>query len=105
MKNNVKVNVASFYEAFQKFLSYGGNDSITENIVTSFSELKEKGRIGYGLPSDYWDGNHSSRNSWVTLCRIEEPTLFYVVKYHEEVNDKWEGRSKRTETSVFVPNE
>ena len=106
MKNaEVKVKVASFYEAFKTFLSYAGEGCIDENVISSFSELKEKGVIGYQLPSRYWDGNHSHEHSWVSLYRVEDPTLFYVVKYYEEIDDKWEGFRKRTETNVFVPNE
>jgi len=102
---NVKTKVASFYEAFEKFLSYGGRSSITEDVVASFSELKEKGHISYDLPSRHWDGNWSHEYSGAHLYRIEEPTLFYVVRFWEETDDNREGRSKRTETTVFVPNE
>jgi len=100
--NTTTVKVASFLEAFSKFLSYS-DGSLTVSTLASFAELKEKKAIKYGNETLYWHGNHSSSNSYVELLLIEEPCLFYIVKYHySECSD---NSHSRTETSIFVPNE
>lgn len=99
---NSKVFVASFYEAFQKFLSYS-DDSLSLSTLASFAKLKEEGRISYSNEDRYWHGNHSHCEEWVELVMIVEPIRFYVVRFHySEMSD---NSHSRTETTVFVPNE
>lgn len=102
MKDNIKVNVASFRDAFQKFLSYSdGSFGIEE--LTSFSELKEKGVISYRNQEVRWYGNHCSSQEYIELCMVETPCRFYVVRYlYVEISN---NSCRKTETNVFVPNE
>jgi len=99
---NTTVKVASFLEAFAKFLSYS-DGSLTVNELASFAELKSNKRIKYGNESQYWNGNHSNSSSYVELLLVEEPCTFYVVKYH--YLERSDNSHSRTETSIFVPNE
>ncbi len=99
-KETVSVKVASFMEAFKKFLSYS-DGSLDINTLTSFSELKQVGRITYSNQEERWCGNHHSSNSYVELFHVEQPTTFYIVKYH--YNENSDNSHSRTETSVFVP--
>ena len=97
MKTSVKVS--SFLEAFNKFLSYS-DGSIDINTLSSFSKLKEDKKIEFHNETQYWCGNHHSSNSQVELFLVEEPVLFYVVKFHySEMSDR---SNSYTETSVFV---
>jgi hypothetical protein len=108
MKNNINVRVASFRDAFQKFLSYSDGSFGVEELA-SFSKLKEKGAIGYRNKEQLWDGNHSSSQEFVELCMVETPFIsdnpcrFYVVSYLYVENSN--NSCRRKETHVFVPNE
>ena len=98
---NTTVKIASFMEAFKTFLSYC-DDSLDVNTITSFSELKEKKVIRHTNRTEYWCGNHHSSESYSELYMVEEPCLFFVVKYrYIEMSD---NSHKSTETKVFVPN-
>lgn len=102
MKTTVKVKVASFLEAFSKFLSYS-DGSLSINTLASFAKLKETKKIEFENETQYWHGNHSSCKSSAELLLVEEPCIFYVVKFHYYENS--ENSHSSTETSVFVPNE
>ena len=95
------VKVASFLEAFKKFLSYADDSSVTINTLSSFSELKSKGMICYENEPIFWHGNHSRSRSWVELFYVNDPVQFFVVKYHYEETS--ENSKYEVETSVFVP--
>ena len=99
MTANIKV--ASFLEAFNKFLSYC-DYSLSINELASFTKLKETKRIMFENEDQYWCGNHHSSSSYVELILIEDPCLFYIVKYHYSENS--DNSHTRTETSVFIPN-
>ena len=100
METNVKV--ASFLEAFNKFLSYS-DGSLSINKLASFAKLKEVKKIEFDNETQYWHGNHSSSNSSAELLLVEEPCVFYIVKFHYSENS--DNSHSRTETSIFVPNE
>lgn len=100
MEKNVSVKVASFLEAFSLFLSYA-DDSLGVNTLASFAKLKETKRIEFQNETQFWCGNHHSSDSRAELIMVEEPCLFYVVKYHYSENS--DNSHCRTETTVFVP--
>jgi hypothetical protein len=100
MKTNVEV--ASFLEAFYKFLNYS-DGSLSVDTLASFAKLKENKRIEFQNETKYWDGNHSSSNSSAELLLVEEPCVLFIVKYHYYENSA--NSNSYTETSVFVPNE
>lgn len=96
------IKVASFIEAFKKFLSYS-DSGLSINTLASFAKLKENKRIEFQNETQYWHGNHYSCTSYAELLLVEVPCTFYVVKYHySEYSDT---NNSYTETSVFVPNE
>ncbi len=98
---STKVNVASFKEAFAKFLSFIEND-ITPLTLQSFAKLKSEKIIKFENDTVYFDGNHSQSSSYVELILVETPILFYVVKfYYFEVS---QNSKSSCETFVFVPN-
>ena len=99
---NTKIKIASFMEAFQKFLSYS-DGSLSVNTLASFAELKEDKKIEFQNETLYWCGNHHSANSSAELILVEEPCLFYVVKFHYSENS--DDSHNRTETSIFVPED
>jgi hypothetical protein len=100
--NNVSVNVASFKEAFVKFLSFIEND-ITPLTLQSFAKLKTEKVIKFENDTVYFDGNHSQSSSYVELILVEKPIIFYVVKfYYFEVSQNSNSSCK---TFIFVPNE
>ena len=99
MKPSVKA--ASFVEAFQKFLSYS-DGNFNHSKLEAFSKLKDTKKIEYENEAEYWHGNHSHSNSRAELILIEEPCLFYVVKYY--YYEMSENSHSKTETFVFVPN-
>ena len=94
------VKVASFLEAFSQFLSYA-DSSLGINTLASFAKLKEMKKIEFQNETQYWCGNHHSSDSRAELIMVEEPCLFYVVKYHYSENS--DNSHSRTETTVFVP--
>lgn len=98
--NKPRVIVSSFMDAFQKFLSYS-DGSLSVNTIASFSELKEKKRIWFENEQCYWCGNHHSSTSSAELILVEDPCIFYVVKYHYHENS--DNSHSRTEVTVFVP--
>lgn len=102
MKTKVTVRVASFLEAFSKFLSYS-DSSLSVNTLASFAKLKEEKRIWFENEPNFWHGNHSSSTSSAELVMVEEPTRFYIVRYYYAENS--DNSHSRTETTVFVPDE
>jgi len=102
MNTTVSVNVASFLEAFNKFLSYS-DGSLTVSTSASFAELKDKKRISFSNETQYWHGNHYHSSSCVELLLVEKPCLVYIVKYH--YLERSDNSHLKTETSIFVPNE
>ena len=96
------IKLASFLEAFNKFLSYS-DGSLSVNELSSFAKLKEDKKIEFQNETQYWHGNHSSSNSSAELILVEEPCVFYIVKYHYSENS--DNSHSSTETSIFVPNE
>lgn len=96
---NINIKVASFKEAFNKFLSFIEGD-LNPSILSSFAELKEKKKISFKNETNYWNGNHYSSNSEVELIMVEEPCLFYIVKFYYYENS---SESKNTtDTFVFI---
>jgi hypothetical protein len=100
MENN-QIKLASFKEALACFNSQ--IDSNDESIVTLFSELKEKGKISHENEKQYWHGGHSQSQTTVTMYRIEEPLLFYIVETVENGNDSRSYR--KTVREIFIPKE
>lgn len=100
MKPSVKV--ASFKEAFEKFLSFIDGE-ISPSTLQSFATLKDKKIIKFENDTVYFDGNHSTSTSYVELILVETPILFYIVKFYYFESSQ---NSKSTcETFIFVPNE
>ena len=99
-KEQTTIKVASFMEAFKKFLDYS-DGTMDVNTLESFSTLKSTGRIAYHNTDQYWCGNHHSSTSYVEMFYVEQPTVFYIVKFH--YSEHSENSHSRTETSVFVP--
>jgi hypothetical protein len=96
------VKVASFLEAFNKFLSYS-DGSLSINTVSSFAQLKEDKKIEYSNETQYWCGNHHSSTNRTEMFYVTEPCVLFIVKNHYE--EMSENSYTRTETTVFVPNE
>lgn len=95
---NITVELASFKQAFEKFLSLCGYN---ESILDSFKELKEKGVVTHTNETEYWCGNHHSSYSIIKMYRIETPCLFYVVEeYYSENSD---NSHNNTNKWIFVP--
>jgi hypothetical protein len=95
-----KVKIASFKDAFSKFLSFS-DDSLDINILSSFSELKEKKVILYQNEPLFWCGNHHSSTLEVELYYIEFPITFFVVKTtYSEIS---ENSHCNINYEVFIP--
>jgi hypothetical protein len=99
---NTEVKVASFYEAFKKFLSYS-DGSLKLNALASFGKLSQEKVVSFRNETVFWHGNHSQSNSSAELVMVETPCLFFVVKFHYDENS--DSSKSWTETTIFVPNE
>jgi hypothetical protein len=99
MKN---IKVASFLEAFKKFLSYS-DGSLSINTLSSFAKLKEEKKIEFENETQFWCGNHHRAYDRTEMFYITEPCIFFVVKNHYYENS--DNSYSRTETTIFVPNE
>ena len=103
MKNEkIKAKVASFLEAFNKFLSYSDEESVSLSSLKQFAELKEKGRISYRNETSYWCGNHHSSEEKISMFYNKEPLDFFVVEYRYYENS--DNSHERVERHIFVPN-
>ena len=106
MKNSRRnqVNLASFKEAFEKFLSFCDEDMTPECLISSFRTLKEEGKIRFENEPEFWNGNHCRSESVVELFLVDEPLRFYVVKFsYWEIGRHLHGDNDVQETHVFVP--
>jgi hypothetical protein len=99
MENQIKL--ASFKEALASFNAK--IDSNDESIVSLFTELKEKGKVIHKNEEEYWHGGHSHSQTIITMYRIEEPLLFYIVESVESGNDNRSYR--KTNREIFIPKE
>jgi hypothetical protein len=101
------VKVASFREAFNKFLSFI-DDEISPSTLQNFATLKTEKIIRFDNETNYFDGNHSTSSSYVELILVEKPIVFYIVKYYYWETYYWETSQDScndTQTFIFVPNE
>jgi len=102
MTNQVKL--ASFKEAFEKFLSYCDDEAITPEAVATFATLKAAGKIRVENEPEFWHGNHCRAESTVELFLVEEPTRFHVVRYcYWETGTQNHGENDVVHTHIFVP--
>jgi hypothetical protein len=95
------INVASFKDAFSKFLSFVDGE-ISPSTLQSFAKLKTEKIIRFDNDTIYFDGNHSQSTSYVELILVETPIVFYVVKYYYWENSQ--NSCSDTQTHIFVPN-
>ena len=100
--STTKVNVASFKEAFAKFL-YFIDGEISPSTLQSFAKLKSEKVIRFDNETIYFDGNHSQSWSNVELILVEKPIIFYIVKYHYW--EKSQDCCSDIQTFIFVPKE
>jgi hypothetical protein len=96
------INVASFRDAFAKFLSFIDGE-ISPSTLQSFAKLKTEKIIRFDNETNYFDGNHSQSSSYVELIMVETPIVFYIVKYY--YFECSQNSCSDTKVCVFVPNE